>query len=117
MKKIGLVLLVIVVALSFAGSAFAQAKKTKIEKFGEDKRGIAWKDKKWATSDKKITMRISDPWGGLNFAEITKHFCDSVRAASGGRLDIKWFPTGAIVPAMEIFDATAKGTLDAFHSW
>ncbi len=121
MKKIGLVILVMVVALAFTATAFGQAKpeakKSKIEKFGEDKRALAWKDKKWATSDKKFTMRISDPWGGLNFAEITKHFCDSVRAASGGRLDIKWFPTGSIVPAMEIFDATVKGTLDAFHSW
>jgi TRAP-type mannitol/chloroaromatic compound transport system substrate-binding protein len=117
MKKIGLVILVVVVALAFGATAFGQVKKGKIEKFGEDKRALVWKDKKWTTSDKKFTMRISDPWGGLNFAEITKHFCDSVRAASGGRLDIKWFPTGSIVPAMEIFDATAKGTLDAFHSW
>jgi TRAP-type mannitol/chloroaromatic compound transport system substrate-binding protein len=45
------------------------------------------------------------------------HFADTVRACSGGRLNIKVFPTGAIVPAMEIFEATSKGTLDAFHSW
>jgi TRAP-type mannitol/chloroaromatic compound transport system substrate-binding protein len=117
MKKLGLMMLVLAVAVAFATTGFAQMKKAKIEKFGEDKRALAWKDKKWTTSDKKFFWRISDPWGGLNFAEITKHFCDSVRANSGGRLDIKWFPTGAIVPAMEIFDATAKGTLDAFHSW
>jgi len=121
MKKTLLVLFALIVTCSFvtavATNTFAQQKKAKIEKFGVDKRGLEWKGKKWTTSDKKYTMRISDPWGGLNFAEITKHFCDSVRAASGGRLDIKWFPTGAIVPAMEIFDATAKGTLDAFTSW
>lgn len=122
MKKVALFFLVLTVAFAFvtagATDSFAQAKKkSKIEKFGEDKRAIEWKNKKYATSNKTYNWRISDPWGGLNFAEITKHFCDSVRACSGGRLNIKWFPTGAIVPAMEIFDATAKGTLDAFHSW
>jgi len=121
MRRTGILFLALALALAFTLShsttVMAQAKKGKIEKFGEDKRAAEWKGKEWTTSQQKFTWRISDPWGGLNFAEITKHFCDSVRAASGGRLDIKWFPTGAIVPAMEIFDATAKGTLDAFHSW
>jgi TRAP-type mannitol/chloroaromatic compound transport system substrate-binding protein len=117
MKKLGLIILVVLLGVAFASTGSAQTKKAQVQKFGEDKRALAWKTKKWTTSEKKITWRISDPWGGLNFAEITKHFCDTVRAASGGRLDIKWFPTGAIVPAMEIFDSTAKGTLDAFHSW
>ncbi len=110
----------LVLALMLIGTqvvAQQAEKKSKIEKFGEDKRAIEWKDKQWTTSDKKFQWRITDPWGGLNFAEITKHFCDSVRAASGGRLDIKWYPTGSLVPAMEIFDAAAKGVIDAFHSW
>ncbi len=110
--------MVVTLALMLVGYQLVNAQqKQKIEKFGEDKRAIEWKNKKWTTSNKTFTWRISDPWGGLNFAEITKHFCDSVRAASGGRLDIKWHPTGSIVPAMEIFDATQKGVLDAFHSW
>jgi TRAP-type mannitol/chloroaromatic compound transport system substrate-binding protein len=117
MKKPGAIILVVLLALAFASPGLAQVKSAKFRKFGEDKRALAWKNKKWTTSEKKITWRISDPWGSLNFAEITKHFCDTVRAASGGRLDIKWYPTGSIVPAMEIFDSTVKGTLDAFHSW
>jgi TRAP-type mannitol/chloroaromatic compound transport system substrate-binding protein len=117
MKKLGLSILVVLVAAAFASTGFAQTKKAKVQKFGEDRRALAWKAKKWTTSEKKIIWRISDPWGSLIYTEITKHFCDSVRAASGGRLDIKWFPTGAIVPARELFDTTAKGTLDAFHSW
>jgi TRAP-type mannitol/chloroaromatic compound transport system substrate-binding protein len=119
MKKILLVLIALLVAVSFitgvATDTFAEAKK--FVKFGEDKRAKAWKNKKFTTSDTKFRWRVSDPWGGLLFHDITIHFCDSVRAASGGRLDIKPFPTGSIVPAMEIFDATSKGTLDAFHSW
>lgn len=100
-------------------SSFAQEKKPEkaIEKFGEDQRAKEWKNKRWTTSDKKFTWRASDPWGGLLFHDFLVHFADSVRAASGGRLDIKVFQTGAIVPAMEIFDAVSKGTLDLAHSW
>ncbi|MFO7740225.1 MAG: TRAP transporter substrate-binding protein DctP [Desulfatiglandaceae bacterium] len=119
MKKFGVVILAVMVAAAFIVTVTtdSHAQKKKIEKFAVDKRAEQWKDKKWTTSDKKIRWRMSDPWGGLNFHDISIHFADSVRAASGGRLDIKVFPTGAIVPAMEIFDATAKGTLDCFHSW
>jgi TRAP-type mannitol/chloroaromatic compound transport system substrate-binding protein len=120
MRKLGLAILVILVAVAFVTAgptdSFAQQKK-KIEKFGEDKRIKEWANKKWETSTQKFNMRMSDPWGGLNFHDISIHFADTVRACSGGRLDIKVFPTGAIVPAMEIFEATSKGTLDVFHSW
>ncbi len=97
-------------------NSFAQMQQKKIEKFGEDKRIQEWSQKKWETSTQKISWRMSDPWGG-NFPRHGHSLCDTVRACSGGRLDIKVFPTGAIVPAMEIFEATSKGTLDAFHSW
>jgi len=123
MKRIGVAVLALVVALAFSAVAVkeccAQEKKApkKIEKFGEDMRAKEWKNKKWTTSDKKYTWRMSDPWGGLLFHDILIHFADSVRASSGGRLDIKVFQTGAIVPAMEIFDAVAKGTLDGAHTW
>jgi len=119
MKKIVVVILAIILAVAFTVTASTDtfAARKKIEKFGVDQRAIAWKNKKWTTSDTKIRWRMSDTWGGLLFHDITIHFADSVRACSGGRLDIKVFPTGAIVPAMEVFDATSKGTLDAFHSW
>jgi TRAP-type mannitol/chloroaromatic compound transport system substrate-binding protein len=120
MKKALSIVTVLLIAAAFiaAGAVGASAQqKAKIEKFGEDKRIKEWANKKWETSTQKFTMRMSDPWGGLNFHDMAIHFADSVRACSGGRLDIKVFPTGAIVPAMEIFEATSKGTLDAFHSW
>ncbi len=118
MKRMARILLTTLLTVAFISSfsvgLFAAEKK---EEFGADKRHLAWKDKKWTTSDKKIRWRLSDPWSGLIFHNIPIHFADSVRAASGGRLDIKVFQTGAIVPAMEIFDAVAKGTLDCAHSW
>jgi len=119
MRKVFGIMLAIVLVFTFtfvvANNSFAAKKK--FVKFGEDARAKAWKHKKWTTSTKKYHMRMSDPWGGLLFHDISIHFADSVRAASGGRLDIKVFPTGSIVPAMQIFEATAKGTLDCFHSW
>jgi len=121
MKKFALAVLVVFVAVAFVAmgptNSFAQQQQKKIEKFGEDKRIKEWAGKKWETSNQKINWRMSDPWGGNIFHDITIHFADSVRACSGGRLDIKVFPSGAIVPAMEIFEATSKGTLDAFHAW
>ncbi|MBI5581926.1 MAG: TRAP transporter substrate-binding protein DctP [Deltaproteobacteria bacterium] len=120
MKKLALAVLIVCVAVAFVAmgpvNSFAQQKQ-KIVKFGEDKRSQEWSKKKFETSNKTFNLRMSDPWGGLNFHDMAQHFCDSVRATSGGRLNIKLFPTGAIVPAMEIFEATSKGTLDAFHSW
>jgi TRAP-type mannitol/chloroaromatic compound transport system substrate-binding protein len=120
MRKIGVALLAILVAVAFSAGLATHtlaAGKKKRAKYGEDKRAIAWKNKKWKTSTKKFRWRMSDPWGGLLFHDISIHFADSVRAASGGRLDIKVFQTGAIVPAMEIFDAVSKGTLECAHSW
>ena len=120
MKKIALTVLILCVAVAFVAmgptTSFAQ-QKAKIEKFGDDKRIKEWANKKFETSTKTFNWRMSDPWGGGNFHDMAMHFADTVRACSGGRLNIKVFPTGAIVPAMEIFEATSKGTLDAFHSW
>ncbi|MEJ5358250.1 MAG: TRAP transporter substrate-binding protein DctP [Desulfobacterales bacterium] len=120
MRKLAIALLVVFTAAALVaalpGDSLAQQKK-KIEKFGEDKRIKEWANKKFETSNKTFNWRMSDPWGGLNFHDMAIHFADTVRGCSGGRLNIKVFPTGAIVPAMEIFEATSKGTLDAFHSW
>ena len=121
MKKLALAVLIAFVAVAFVAMApsnsFAQVQQKKVEKFGEDKRIKEWANKKFETSNKTFNWRMSDPWSGGNFHDMAIHFTDTVRACSGGRLNIKVFPTGAIVPAMEIFEATSKGTLDAFHSW
>lgn len=109
--------LLIAAVFCFAPSGSFAAEKKKMVKYGVDQRAVDWKNKKWTTSNKKFNWKMSDPWGGLLFHDISIHFADSVRAASGGRLNIKVFQTGAIVPAMEIFDAVSKGVLDCAHSW
>lgn len=120
MKKFGIILIAFMVAFTFAfavGTSDSWAAKKKYEKYAFDKRHIEWSKVKWATSDKKITWRMSDTWGGLLNHDAVVHFTDSVRATSGGRLDIKPMTTGSIVGAFELFDAVSKGVLDAGHSW
>ncbi len=109
-----------VIFLFFTSLTLAQDKKTKSErqKFGADNRIEKVKDLKVTTSDKKHRWKMVLPWSkGLLFYDMAVHFCDTVRLASGGRLDIKPYSAGELVPAMEIFDAVSKGSFDAGHDW
>ena len=100
--------------------ALAQDKKAKSDrqKFGADLRIEEVKNLKVTTSDKKHRWKMVLPWTkGLLFFDMAAHFCDTVRLASGGRLDIKPYSAGELVPAMEIFDAVSKGSFEAGHDW
>lgn len=103
-----------------AGMAVAEEKKAKSdrEKFGADNRIEQVKGLKVETSDKKHRWKMVLPWTkGILFYDMAVHFCDTVRLASGGRLDIKPFSAGELVPAMEVFDAVSKGSFEAGHDW
>jgi len=100
--------------------ALAEDKKEKStrQKFGADPRIEQVKNLKVETSDKKHRWKMVLPWTkGLLFYDMAVHFSDTVRLASGGRLDIKVYSAGELVPAMEIFDAVSKGSFDAGHDW
>ena len=102
--------------ISTAGPILGAEKET-LKDFGVDKRHMAWKGKKWTTSEKKIRWRMVEPWSAGNLLHNwPQHFCDGVKAASGGRLDIKLYPAGALVPGMEVFDAVSEGTAECGHS-
>ncbi len=106
------VLLAVCLITSFS---FAAEKR---EKFGVDKRAEMAKRVKFKPSTEKIRWKMVMPWSkGLLFYDIANHFCDSVRLASAGRLDIKPFSAGELVPAMETFDAVSQGTAQAGHDW
>jgi TRAP-type mannitol/chloroaromatic compound transport system substrate-binding protein len=106
------VLLAVCLITSFS---FADEKR---EKFGVDKRAEMAKRVKFKPSTEKIRWKMVMPWSkGLLFYDIASHFCDSVRLASAGRLDIKPFSAGELVPAMETFDAVSQGTAQAGHDW
>jgi TRAP-type mannitol/chloroaromatic compound transport system substrate-binding protein len=90
----------------------------KREKFGTDKRHEEIKRVKVETSTEKFNWKMVMPWSkGLLFYDVAVHFADSVRLASGGRLDIKVFSADELVPAMQSFDAVAKGSAQVGHDW
>jgi TRAP-type mannitol/chloroaromatic compound transport system substrate-binding protein len=105
-------LLVVCVAVTFSQAA------EKRGKFGVDQRHDTAKRVKFKPSKKKIRWKMVMPWSkGLLFYDIAVHFCDSVRLASAGRLNIKPFSAGELVPAMQTFDAVSKGSAQAGHDW
>ena len=115
LRVIATVLLSLTLCMS---SSMAQEKKR--GKFGEDLRHKIAKRVKFKPSEKQFQWKMVTPWSsGLLYFVIATHFCDSVRLASAGRLDIKPFPAGVgeIVPAFQVFDAVAKGSVQAGHDW
>jgi TRAP-type mannitol/chloroaromatic compound transport system substrate-binding protein len=116
MKRLFAISVCIMLAVCLITSfSFAAEKR---EKFGVDKRAEMAKRVKFKPSTEKIRWKMVMPWSkGLLFYDIASHFCDSVRLASAGRLDIKPFSAGELVPAMETFDAVSQGTAQAGHDW
>jgi TRAP-type mannitol/chloroaromatic compound transport system substrate-binding protein len=114
MKKALSILITLMLAVVFiCGTAHA-----KREKFGEDPRPKEAKRISFKTSDEKIRWKMVMPWSkGLLFYDIASHFADSVRLASAGRLDIKPFSAGELVPAMQSFDAVSTGAAEVGHDW
>ncbi len=111
-KFIGLALIASLVA---APAAFA-----KREKFGADKRHLEVQKELRTIKPSTETFRwkMVMPWSkGLLFYDMAQHFADSVKLASGGRLDIKLFSAGELVGAMESFDAVSKGSAEIGHDW
>jgi TRAP-type mannitol/chloroaromatic compound transport system substrate-binding protein len=108
--------LALALSLALAPQAFA----AKREKFGVDKRheDVQKEMRTIKTSDQKFHWKMVMPWSkGLLFYDIAQHFADTVKLASGGRLDIKVFSAGELVGAMETFDAVSKGSAEVGHDW
>ncbi len=88
------------------------------EKFGVDKRHDAVKKADVKPSTETFKWKMVMPWDkGLLFYDIAVHFCDTVRLASGGRLDIRPMSAGELVPAMQSFDAVSQGSAEVGHDW
>jgi TRAP-type mannitol/chloroaromatic compound transport system substrate-binding protein len=112
MKKATSIVITLLMAVVFiCGTAHAQR-----EKFGEDPRAKDAKRISFKTSDEKIRWKMIMPWSkGQLFYDIAAHFADSVRLASAGRLDIKPFSAGELVPANQTFDAVSTGAVQMAH--
>ena len=67
-----------------------------------------------ALAEKKFRWKLQGPFpAGLAVSFGSTYFAKMITEASGGRLTVKSFPGGAIVPPLKEFDAVRKGTLDA----
>lgn len=116
MKRLSSVALSAALILSLAVLPASAASKR--AKFGTDPRHDTAARVKFKTSTEKIRWKMVMPWSkGLLFYDIAVHFADSVRLASAGRLDIKPFSAGELVPAMQSFDAVSSGTAQVGHDW
>jgi len=70
-----------------------------------------------ATAASKIRWKLQGPFpAGMAITYGSTEFAKIVTEMSGGRLTVKSFPGGAIVPALKEFDAVNAGTLDAHFS-
>ena len=112
-----IVALLVLTSLVLTTNVFAAEKR---DKFGADLRHEA--EKKELRSIKPSTetfkWKMVMPWSkGLLFFDMAQHFADSVKLASGGRLDIKVFSAGELVGALETFDAVSKGSAEVGHDW
>ncbi|MDZ7759029.1 MAG: TRAP transporter substrate-binding protein DctP [Desulfovermiculus sp.] len=88
------------------------------QRFGSDPRHEEAEKIDYQVSDKKFRWDMVMPWSkGLLFYDVAQHFADSVRLASAGRLNIRVFAAGELVPAMESFDAVSSGSADVGHDW
>lgn len=65
----------------------------------------------------KITWKMASAWpGGTQIQWAAEFFAESVNQMSGGRLEIKSYPAGKLVGAMEVFDSARMGNIDVAHA-
>jgi TRAP-type mannitol/chloroaromatic compound transport system substrate-binding protein len=69
-----------------------------------------------AKAQAATTLRFQSTWPAKDiFHEYANDFASKVNLMSGGKLKIEVLPSGAVVPAFQLLEAVAKGTLDGGH--
>ena len=69
-----------------------------------------------AKAQNATSFRFQSTWPAKDiFHEYAQDFAKKVNDMAGGRLKIEVLPAGAVVPAFQLLDAVAKGTLDGGH--
>ena len=62
------------------------------------------------------SLRFQSTWPSKDiFHEYASDFAKKINEMAGNRLKIEVLPAGAVVPAFQLLDAVAKGTLDGGH--
>ena len=63
-----------------------------------------------------VSMRFQSTWPAKDiFHEYAQDFAKKVNDMAGSRLKIEVLPSGAVVPAFQLLEGVAKGTLDGGH--
>jgi TRAP-type mannitol/chloroaromatic compound transport system substrate-binding protein len=63
-----------------------------------------------------VTFRFQSTWPSKDiFHEYANDFAKKVNDMAGARMKIEVLPAGAVVPAFQLLEAVAKGTLDGGH--
>ena len=68
-----------------------------------------------ADAQEKVRWKMQSSFGGKLsvIGEGGPRFSENVKVLSGGTLNIKFYEPGALVPALEVFDAVSIGSIDA----
>jgi TRAP-type mannitol/chloroaromatic compound transport system substrate-binding protein len=65
----------------------------------------------------KITWKMASSWpAGTQIQWAADFFADTVNKSSGGRLEIKSYPAGKLIGAMEVLEAAKLGNIDVSHA-
>jgi TRAP-type mannitol/chloroaromatic compound transport system substrate-binding protein len=63
-----------------------------------------------------VTLRFQSTWPAKDiFHEYANDFAKKINDMAGNRLKIEVLPAGSVVPAFQLLEAVAKGTLDGGH--
>jgi len=64
------------------------------------------------------TLRMVTSWSenSQGLGDMARRTADMIGKLSNGELDVRVFPAGEIVPALESFDAVASGAADMYHA-
>jgi TRAP-type mannitol/chloroaromatic compound transport system substrate-binding protein len=68
-----------------------------------------------AEAQKRVSWKMASAFGSKlpHLGTSGTRFSENVKVASGGTLELKFFEPGALVPALECFDAVSKGSVES----
>ncbi|HEY4857710.1 MAG TPA: ABC transporter substrate-binding protein, partial [Xanthobacteraceae bacterium] len=65
---------------------------------------------------RQLKMVTDWPEGSPGLQSSAVHLAQTIGIATGGRINIEVFPSGALVRPFETFDAVSAGVADMYHS-
>jgi TRAP-type mannitol/chloroaromatic compound transport system substrate-binding protein len=68
-----------------------------------------------AEAQRRVQWKMASAFGSKlpHLGTSATRFADNVKVMSGGSLELKFFEPGALVPALECFDAVSKGSVES----